>query len=297
MMRKKNGFSLIEIIVALGIASMLALVIHRMIQQTSRITSSINGLIDDYTDSAVGIAQIERDLTGIIGLAAQNKQESQKSKAVQDLKFEEKQPDATAEKEQSAKSEKPLPLCVIQSDNGSFKELRIMTTYAIPTIDIPAIECVLVRYTLVPQPGTQGLFQLMRSEIPVARAASGSGTAYPVMSMIESCEIKCFFSETDDAGAEHIKQTAQWDSLKPPHKDAASPKKENAQKSDQPVIQRLPLSIELRGSLRSRTDGSTVPFDVSVTIPAAQFMDVVAIYLAKQNAPKSKLGEQKQVVQ
>lgn len=287
-MRLSKGFSLIDVLVGLLIASLLSVVLYRVFSQTLRIASVSSGLIDDYSDILIMNTQLERDITSVVVLkehesqsntqeaAAGNQQASDKAASAVELS-------ATETKDDEKEQEERLAFSGVIKD-GKLSSLSFVCTNALPDVDKFGSRLVRVRYFLAPEPSHASLSSLMREErvySVMTKSRPGEQSAmshpYPVMTNIESITMKFY-------GAVHVPAGKQQTGSSESGTIVLSSWGNEEQRKK---LKRLvPEYIEISGNYRSSATHDLVPFSIFVGIPAGIAAGVEARDSERREAEK-----------
>jgi len=194
---KRQGFSLVEILVALMISSIVGALLYSILSQTVRTTDRVNSSVDTQGDLWIVSEQLERDITGIVLLAPPELKATDTATG-QEVGAEEGAEASQKSMVQSMKSEDENESVEWASDTmpfvGSLKEgklatLSFITTSALPDPEHPGSRLVRVRYFLQPQRGDASVAQLMREESVYSAKDAGDASkarAYSLLSRVES---------------------------------------------------------------------------------------------------------------
>ncbi len=232
---RRPGFTIIELIVAITIGSMMSAILYQTLYQIIRQAKRSQTFIDDYVDSIIISNQFERDIYSLVYTQKPIKRTEVASTQ------------AGQKDSNNLKDSNNITSFVCSSADNTLKQLSCITTNTLPDIDHAASRISRVSYSLLPQ--TSGpLFQLMRTEIDMNIPNS---TARPmlVMDNIESLQCACYYrTEDDQKGSSAFKKKSEWNSA-------------------DTTMQPIPDYVELYGSYRSSNAGESIPFTCLVAIP------------------------------
>lgn len=282
-MMVRKGFTLIELMIGLLIASLLSVVLYRMFSQTMRVAHMSSGLIEDYSDVLIMSNQMERDITSIVVLKEHAKIAEQQAQAqAQEQQKQAGQPGAEGaaaappkassidfgesgkeqEGEKKEEEEERLAFAGVIKDN-KLSTLSFVCTNALPQVDSAGSRLVRVRYFLVADADDASLHQLMREERRYqakndAEPQPDKSRAYVIMPRIETITVRFYgtlYSKKGEAGG-----TAQEES-----KTLLSWGNEEQRKALKRLV---PEYLEISGSRRSRGSQVAIPFSFFIPIPA-----------------------------
>jgi prepilin-type N-terminal cleavage/methylation domain-containing protein len=236
---QRNGFSLIELIIAMSIGSIVSIMLYRIFQQSISVMMILSGMMEDYSNTLIFLNQLERDCASI---------------ALVDPACREKKTDRDKKSSQTAdETNPPSPFSAV-IEQGILKNFSLVTTHALPQIDHAGTWLVRVTYRLVEQPGSNNLFQLLREESPYHATTIAQGTfrAYPVLTDIVRLKVTFYVHEFRE-GAPALRTLGEW--------------KKEAAKSDQIPA---PEFIKFEGSCRAHAQEGEEPFSAIFILPAVK---------------------------
>lgn len=149
----KSGFTLLELIVFLAVASALSVLLFRGFFQANRILQNAGAMID--IDQRILLLQdrLERDITGAF------------VPMYQPTKGEQKEEIARQQKPGTQEVQKPLPKLFLSTNQGeNLKELTFITNNPLSVYGIEKPLIARVRYQLKPDAQHKGTFELVRQE-------------------------------------------------------------------------------------------------------------------------------------
>ena len=222
-MSRNAGFSFIEIIIAMAIASVLALILYRAFSQASMVVQQVRTLITDNRDMLTLHSQIEKDFSGVFipvkldmlttsttnpstgsgldgkGGAAQS--QSGPNKASQDKKQTEK------------KNSDVAKIFFSTMREGKLDRITFLTTNALTVFDEIAVRAVLVTYRLkMQEDSSEKLFTLLREESsydPTKKESEKPSNAYALMRNITECTIEFYAYECSEK-AKELMHFTEW---------------------------------------------------------------------------------------
>ena len=132
----KPGFSLIELMIAVGIASMLGVLLFAALDQIRKLVPVVDTLTQVYEAAALVNMQLERDLSGVAApteFYARQKKEAPPEQQQQKKKEEESKKNEQAKKTAEVKPPAPPPkpfekLFYGTAKGGNFEQLTFITT-------------------------------------------------------------------------------------------------------------------------------------------------------------------------
>jgi prepilin-type N-terminal cleavage/methylation domain-containing protein len=273
-MMKRNGFSIIEVVIGMLIASILSVIIYRMFTQTMRIARMSEGFIEEYGDAFIMANQIERDIMTIVVLKEHAKLAEKQEAEPKPLEtpagqqpLEKTSIDLTEtpknQEGEKQDEEERLAFAGVIKDN-KLSSLSFVCTNALPQAEGGGSRLVRVRYVLAPDPDDATLSQLMREERRyqakvVPGVQSDKPQAYIIMPRVESITVKFYGTlhaqKTDDktsSGAGEPIALSSWGNEEQRRK-----------------LKRLvPEYLEIVGTCRSRGTNGTLSFSYFIAIPA-----------------------------
>ncbi len=206
MFKKTSGFSLIELVIAMTIASMLSLLLFGFVRQMAKVGIRTAAAVDYGLALTVVHSQLERDLMAMVVpesafasyKRAFKKEKEEKDKAAAVEKKTEEEPTPKEEKEEKRTREIPPPFLAKFRDNR-LELLFFVTTNRMPRHKIFVPYNTRVVYQLLPET-EPGLFKLVRAESsdirrPIEDFTSGDVQSHLLISRIKSLTMKFFVPE------------------------------------------------------------------------------------------------------
>lgn len=202
----KTGFTLIEIVVFLAIASAMSIILFQSYFQTNRIVQFAGSMIDSDRRIMIMQDRLEKDITGafIPQYLKQQKEEVEEEKTIQ-KKLPEKQ--------------RPLPKLFYSVNVGNrLKELTFITSNPLPVYGAAKPRIVRVRYQLVADERHKGAFTLLRQEAKeldyghIIDKEKGP-RAYEIADNIKTLTLNYVSpGEKNDEEQPSLKQAKEWNS-------------------------------------------------------------------------------------
>jgi prepilin-type N-terminal cleavage/methylation domain-containing protein len=157
MKKQLTGFTLIEIMIALFISSLLTLLLYQSFSQTQRTARNINALMDVTANMPIAYNQLEKDFLALFVPERVFKDMANKAQkkdtAVQ----------APTEKEQKTKEPfKDIFVCAIKEKN--LERMSFISTHSLALYNTVVPHAVRILYRLVPWADNPTLFSLVRQE-------------------------------------------------------------------------------------------------------------------------------------
>lgn len=287
----KQGFMLIELIIATLIASMVAGVLLTALSQSARFQTVVDNVVDTSTRIGVVANQLEKDLMGtfIPVQAEEKKDNSSSAKATQDKqkeavdKKDAGKKDDSAEKDVEAtkgKKEEPKPIeKIFYSTNkgGKFDTLTFITNnplvvYVGNDVGVVKPKVVRVQYSLKPEPGKKDSFALFRQEsMELDLEKYKDVREYEVIGGIKSFTITFTAriekkdekaSADTSASKANVKVSYEYKTLN----EWVSEQKKDAEK-EKAEFPRIPYSVEIKMSLWDIQDKKEKDFTIVCQIP------------------------------
>jgi prepilin-type N-terminal cleavage/methylation domain-containing protein len=257
---RRPGFSLIEILIAVAISSIVSLILYNAFSQTNRVVQQVRSMIADTSDTLSSYAQLEKDFSAIFIPFPEQTQE-QKPAAQQESASAQK-PAQPAPKPQQAESKKPeITPFKTTTKEGKLATISFVTTNAFLVLDEAASRVVRVTYALKAQEeGEKKLYTLWREEVPYDQKAEvekkGStkpAHAYPLIRNISDFSAK-FSSVQCKEDAKELVTLTEWGT--------------DLQKKQCPEGI-APQNVELTWDITDPTTQRVVTYIFATTIPAA----------------------------
>lgn len=256
---KQNGFSLIEIIVAMAISAGLSLILYRAFSQTTRLTQQVRDMINDNSDTLSSYAQLEKDFSAIFVPA---KEEVPKAPTAAPPAQQPGQK-APEPKPEAAKPEPPV-FTTTQSE-GKLATISFVTTNAFTIFDEAPLRSVRVTYRFKPQtgeaePAGTKLYTLVREEIPYDQKAETEKKeqkpvhAYALIRNISTYALKFSARDCQKKDTKELVSLSQWGT--------------DEQKKKCPDL-KLPEFVEFTFDIFDLVTHRTVAHILSIAIPAA----------------------------
>lgn len=280
----RSGFSFIEVLVALVVGSILSVSLYRMLYQTVKVTEKMTTMTDDYADVLLMKTEFERDIAGIVVIKRDVKTGNRAAVvpgAPPEQQKEQKSMMAQQQEESAASSqEKEEPQFRAEVRDGKLLSLALVTTHALPQVDLPGSHLVRVRYRLEDDPYEKGLMRLMREEYPYEQSGAKEleklARPYPLLQRITSVKMVFYMrivSKEGKPGETRMRSVTEW----------------GGKEGEDSVP--VPEYIRLEGTCRSHNGHDEVPFSLVIAVPiAASLYEKKQYELMKKNsaAPKSK---------
>ncbi len=321
----KTGFTLVELIVSLAIATIVSLALTTMLNQSYASQKKLESLSHLYSRATLLFTQLERDLMGatipienILALEAKDAKKEKNSKQAEAQQAEKKEQSEQSE----SKSEKK------ESDEVSYKSIdkvfyytrtnnqmffswitkNPLQLYWGSSVGVARPRIARVMYRLEPDPKDKTLFKLMRSEgfdltyTPYEKHTDQKYKGYALVDDIKSIKITCVAvqEKKDEAQIPLAKAGEQKKSEKPPVTEVKMldswewPRSEENKKSGEKVEQELPplpqgvrIELVLWDAARERD----VTFEYGILIPA-----LPRLQRQKKEADKKPAAKEPQVL-
>lgn len=257
---KQPGFSLIEIIIAVAISSVLSLILYRAFSQTNRLVQQVRNLMDDTSDTLSSYAQLEKDFSAIF---MPTLEEIKKASAppAQAAVANQTTPKTPAGQESKEKKPEIIPFKTTM-EGSKLATISFVTTNAFSILDEAASRPVRVTYKLKPQEGEGNkLFVLLREELPYDQKAEGEKKsssakpthAYALIRNISSFSAKFSAYDCKEESKELV-SLSEWGT------------DEQKKKCPQRAI---PEFVEISLDVTDVVTGRVTAYTCAITIPAA----------------------------
>lgn len=271
----KSGFTLIEILIAIALSTMVSYMLFSVFFQANRGMRVVDSYVDVYTKAAIAARQLERDFSGVSIPWAQllpdpTKQPAPKMPTLPGAKKEEasEKKDAKEPQEKESKNKKIKKLFYSSSDGANLKTVTFITNnptaqYWSDQIGKPKPRLARVVYTVSKQPNTiKESYVLKRQEGPALEYGAYKGDdskirTYDMIDNIKSISIdfSVHVADKEDNTKKTIKRMIAWDS------DAQKEDKENEQS-----LPALPGLVTLKIQLWDQTMQRAIPFEFTTRI-------------------------------
>jgi type II secretory pathway component PulJ len=280
----KQGFMLIELIIATLIASMVAGVLLTALSQSTRVQTSVDNVIDMSVRIGVVANQLEKDLMGaFIPTQAVPQEEEKKEQAVPaDKKDDAGKKDSTEQK--GVEKEKPKPIEKIfysTNKDGRFDTLTFITNNPLVVYvgkDVGEVKpkVVRVQYSLKLEPDKKNSYTLFRQESMELDLEKFKNTrAYEVISGIKNCTVTFTARIEKKEESSSAKATADTATSKANAKVSYEYKTQNEWTSEQKkeadkeqsAFPRIPYNVEIKLLLWDRQDKKEKEFTIICNIP------------------------------
>lgn len=268
----KQGFMLIELIVATLIASMVATVLLTSLSQGSRFQTVIDNLVDTSMRIGVVSNQLEKDLMGaFIPVQAQEDVDAVKS-------GQQKEPadKKNAVDEKTAEKQKPKPIEKIfysTNKDGKLDTLTFITNNPLVVYvgkDVGELKpkVVRVQYSLKPEADKKDSYALFRQEsMELDLEQYKNVRAYEVVGGIKNCTV--VFTARIEKKEEQAKDSQAQPKISYEYKtlnDWVSEQQQETDKEKAP-FPRIPYSIEMKIALWDNQDKREKEFTIVCQIP------------------------------
>ncbi|MGC2310899.1 MAG: prepilin-type N-terminal cleavage/methylation domain-containing protein [Candidatus Babeliaceae bacterium] len=241
----KSGFSLIEIVVALALASLLTIVLYTSFEQTKRTTKRMESLEEVSALTMRLYYQLEKDLGGVF---------VPPSFLVQDKKVTTTSGQPVPEKQEQEKESEKLPEVFRVQIKGEEKEFTFITTNPLLTYQEIKPRLVRVMYRIIPSKTREGTFAFTRresTEIDLKKFLErGDENVFTIMDEITKITFR--FMVLDPEQKEEKKELVSWDIA--------------AQKEMKNLI---PNYVIFEGTFEDLVTHKEHPFNFSFALPAA----------------------------
>lgn len=303
MRNSTAGFTLIELVVALTIASILSLMIFGFVNQTARVNAHVASTVDYGLEMSIVYAQLERDLMAI--MVSESSFASYKrslKKGAQDKK--EEVVDAQSEKKTEKRTREIAPPFFVQVHDERLELLYFTTTNRLKRHKVFAPYNSRVVYRLIADEGLPGYFKLVRSEAhsltrPINDFLNGDVSGHVLLSRIKSLSIKLFVPE--DQKSESKKEGSDKNIPAATEKSAAQEKFSYKELTSwnpselKKATYMVPAYVEISG-VRADIDGKRMrPFTIACKIPIFQWQQnrIKKIVAISQRLSTTKVAPQK----
>ncbi len=260
----KQGFMLIELIIATLIASMVAGVLLAALFQSGRVQTSVDTIIDLSVRVGVVSNQLEKDLSGVfIPVQAQEKKQVLNTPKVSSEKQE-------IQKEVEKKAPKPIEKIFYSTNkNGQLDTLTFITNnplavYVGKDVGVVKPKVVRVQYSLKPENEKKDSYALFRQESMELDVENYKNvTPYEVIGGIKKCTMTFTARiEKKDDKAENPKISYEYKTLN--EWTSEQKKEEDKEKSGFP---RIPYQVEMKLLLWDKQDKKDKEFTIVCEIP------------------------------
>ncbi len=191
--QRPNGFSLIEVVVASAIASMISLLLYQTFSQMKRSTVRMHETLDTYGDLLSWYSQLEEDFLGLFVVQAEQK----KVAAGQDQGSDSKPVSGLQQQKKQDTKDEVLAL-EVRNNNGFVDRIEFVTTHGLRQGPHDPQVPVVVTYTCQPKSSTgseQKLAALFRAERPSRefhkKKEGTAGKSYLLIDSLVRCSVVC----------------------------------------------------------------------------------------------------------
>lgn len=270
----KRGFSLIELMLALAIGSVLSGILYMSLFQSNRAADMVENITNMQIRILIAQRQMRRDLAGIcIPLhifSVKNEQQNSQESTEDGKKTEQKSPVQENNKEQDKeRAKKQLAQAFnAQSSDSIFGQLLFITNnplevYWSNKVGYPKFKLEKVLYHLEPEKDSKKpSFRLMRTIVPFdANKEKEKKQSQELITGIKSMRV-AFKVFKSDASAEDQKGPLSDDEKKS-NDDVKKPKKEEAQKKELKIFSDWPVATMADDDIRLQ---KKVPEFIEITI-------------------------------
>lgn len=237
----KQGFMLIELIVASLVASMVAAILLVALAQSGRFQMIVDNLVDSSVRIGVVSHQLEKDLMGAF-IPNQSKEKDKKS--------EKKSAESAVDKKEQKIIEK---IFYSTNKNGQFDTLTFITNnplvvYVGKDVGVVKPKVVRVQYTLKPEADKKNSYALFRQEsMELDLEQYKNVTAYELIGGIKSCTMT-FTARIPKQ--QDKQQSSEQNPIKVLYEyktqnDWVSEQKKESEK-EKPEFPRIPYSVEMK---------------------------------------------------
>lgn len=303
----KHGFSLIEVLVAMFIASMLAIILFSVFFQSNRTVKIIDNIIDIDMQAVVATHQLEKDISGAFVPRSKKKQKKKEEEPPQEQKVEDSEPKF---QEKKSPPQKPLQKIFygVQKDNMfgllTFISSNSLATYWSDRVGSARPKIVRVIYKLEEDSESEGdkkSYRLMRKESPHLDFKKAhedqKNHSYELVSGIKSMDLE-YISIEEDRDPENEQA--------PPKKSVQQSKVWNKEKEEQgeegktKKVKKIPNYVRVTFLLWDNQKESSQSFTVMIPIFAQplplQKKKKASIPAKKEAGDKESKDESKPVV-
>lgn len=224
-MNNKSGFALVELLIALFIASLLGALLFSVQQQITNLSAGINAYVQLYEQAERINAIFLQDISGAFVPYWAPKQKKETSSAPMPIpdekKKQEKEPEKPTEKKKEKKSILPKLFIIQKKDKqtmrSSFISNNPLSTYWGSNWGTPPVRVARIVYFLEPEKKVTGKTQTYRlkrqqgTELTFKSYADKKIPAYTLAENIRSFSIQAGVVETED-DQETIAWYKSWDS-------------------------------------------------------------------------------------
>jgi hypothetical protein len=278
---KKQGFSIIELVLAILMAAVISLSLFQLLTSTRKSVKRITDVIEVDLPFMAFYSQLERDILGMFAprssvalFAEKLEKEAKEAKGGKGKKEEEGQEKKGKEEQKPRGGPKVISPVFSLGGKGDSFFLSFITTGAIVVLDkdgklVPAPSTRRVAFVIEKDPQRQGVLRLMyrfsTTELSAdALKKPNFSPSYELISGIKQLEIECTLIEF--VGEEKEKKKAA------PQEDKKGGgmtviKEWNESEIFQKYKSLIPAYVRLRGSLADLS-GREYPFDFLFKIPA-----------------------------
>jgi type II secretory pathway component PulJ len=271
----KQGFMLIELIIATLIASLVAGVLFAVLFQSSRVQTSVDTVIDLSVRIGVVENQLEKDLLG--AFIPKQAEESSSAKAVADKQAEDKKEDGQGQKAPAKETPKPIEKIFYSTNkNGQLDTLSFVTNnplvvYVGKDVGVVKPKVVRVQYTLKTEENKKDSYALFRQEsMELDLEKYKNVTPYEVIGGIKRCTVTFtarILKPSSVKASEGAQETKKEYEYKTQNEWVSEQKKENTENKEKSEFPRIPYSVEMKLLLWDLQEKKEKEFTIVCEIP------------------------------
>ena len=295
MKQVKQGFMLIELIIATLIASMVAAILLAALAQSNRFMTIVDNLVDTSVRVGVASHQLEKDLMGafipVSSFVKTSEDKQAKGEQKSSEKKEQESPKGTENALQKKEAKVIEKIFYSTNKNGQFDTLTFITNnplvvYVGQDVGTVKPKVVRVQYSLKPEADKKNSFALFRQESNELDLEQYKNvTAYELIGGIRSCNMTFTAripvsappsreasegsrkaSEKEEIKYEYKTQN-EWVSEQKKESSFANATQNGADKKEKEEFPRIPYSVEIKMILWDLQDKREREFTIVCQIP------------------------------
>ncbi len=277
MKNKFSGFTIIELIVAITIASMLAIVLFTSFYQTNRTSLDVNNMISFDLRASILQNQLEKDITGafIPNIEeVKEKIEEKKSEADKKNQAEKKEIEQKKIKEENKKTEQLEKAFYSINKDKNLNELTLITCNPLQSYGQQSPRIARIIYKL--KESSKNSFKLLRQEsLELDYKKASKSLQYEIADNIKSCSVEYFYLDSK-MEERKFKKANQWG------------------QQDQKINVKLPMFVNIKLDLWDARQKKIQPFEFTYQIFAFNLQQKIAVPKIEESNKEMKEKAEKE---
>lgn len=290
MMKQSSGFSIIELMIALVISSMLTLLLYQSFSQSQRSARNNNSVLDVVTVMPIAYNQLEKDFSTIFVPARVFKDLAQQAQKKNNTSGAAGQPVAESPDKKPKEPFKEIFVCTLKEKN--LELLSFISTHSLALYNTVLPHAVRVVYRLVPLANRPDLFSLVRQEttkidMPLAKFKEEKIREYDLMRGVKEIKVELLVPEKPAEEPQESDKEKKVTKSSPP-KQPKKYKSLTAWQGDSSEGEKpeylIPAYINVAGIFVDLATDREYPFEWKFAVPV---FDDVLVHATKAKSKKS----------